>query len=830
MAAPADIVYELRTTGADTNSGGFAASGGGTDYTLQDAPQYAFTDLVIDAVTNTKVTSASHSFVAADVGNTLRITAGTGFTTGVFYIVSVAGGAATLDRSAGTLGSTGGTWKEGGALASLSAVNSLNASVFPAGTTIYVKATANYNMTAGVSFNQSGTRTTPYTLIGYTSTRTDGGQVTLNQQTNTFSNLLGMTGNYWHVRNFITQGNNNVDYGFAPNALVRLENCKAINCKTRGFYVGSDYTHLFNCFAQHCGNTTASATTSGGFFFLSNVGCTAEGCEAYDCYVSFAGNGGMADLFHCVSRNDNSHGVVLQGTSSCIFWNLTIRGAAGDGIRFEAAASGENFSAVNCLFSSITGAALRSVTTNYSTVTDWGRRMRYCAFYSCGAKVNVPAGLNEITLTADPFTSSTDSSLNSTAGGGAALANAGWPGAYQSGSATGYLDVGAVQNNTGSITTTTYVPKFTGRRPLMSFRKVSDASAKGFSFEMRDATTGALMTSLGTGDLTVERSKNLGAFAAGTGTKAVIGSGAYGYTPSAGDLDTQGEVTFKITATGANPEFVVIEVGAYDGFTRVDANATHQNGTNLPNLSGTSGLPPVDVQAINDDTSPANTLAADIADIGADVDAVEAFGAPPSVAAIAAQITTDHGAGSYVDTGAPPSAAAVAAQVDTTLSGTHGAGSWEGGSGGGDVNVISWNGDAVPDLSPTSGLIPVDVQAVNDSATAANDLAGVPTNVSTLLTRTDDIMTGVDQANDALADLIATVNRVLALSQDNWVIDDLVYDGNGNMTDGVVYCYDDRTNVITHDKVTGLVYKYNLHAVTTSGLLVRMKQIRESVP
>ena len=68
MALSASTVWELRTTGSDNNGGGFVA-GTGVDYSTQDNPQANGTNLVIDAVTNTVVTSASHTFDSTDVGN-----------------------------------------------------------------------------------------------------------------------------------------------------------------------------------------------------------------------------------------------------------------------------------------------------------------------------------------------------------------------------------------------------------------------------------------------------------------------------------------------------------------------------------------------------------------------------------------------------------------------------------------------------------------------------------------------------------------------------------------------------------------------------------------
>lgn len=68
------------------------------------------TDLAVDATTNTKVSSGTYTFVAADVGGHIDITAGTGYTTGRYRIVSVAAGAATLTTSPGAVNITGGTF------------------------------------------------------------------------------------------------------------------------------------------------------------------------------------------------------------------------------------------------------------------------------------------------------------------------------------------------------------------------------------------------------------------------------------------------------------------------------------------------------------------------------------------------------------------------------------------------------------------------------------------------------------------------------------------------------------------------------------------------
>ena len=76
------------------------------------ASTLTFTDLVVDAANNLKVTSVSHSFVAGDVGTMIWVTSGTGFNSGTtpFGIVSVSGGAAILTASPELVNSTGGNW------------------------------------------------------------------------------------------------------------------------------------------------------------------------------------------------------------------------------------------------------------------------------------------------------------------------------------------------------------------------------------------------------------------------------------------------------------------------------------------------------------------------------------------------------------------------------------------------------------------------------------------------------------------------------------------------------------------------------------------------
>src|SRR5260370_971386 len=64
----ANTQWETRTTGLDTNGGGFAYGLGGKTVT-------AATDLVVNGANNKIVTSATHNFVAGDVNRYINVTA-----------------------------------------------------------------------------------------------------------------------------------------------------------------------------------------------------------------------------------------------------------------------------------------------------------------------------------------------------------------------------------------------------------------------------------------------------------------------------------------------------------------------------------------------------------------------------------------------------------------------------------------------------------------------------------------------------------------------------------------------------------------------------------
>jgi len=93
--------WDVRTTGSDSNGGGFA-------YGLGAKTVSAATDLAVDASNNLKVTSATHNFVTGDVNKYINVTSGPNWAVGYYQIILTASNAAILDRSPAPVGATSG--------------------------------------------------------------------------------------------------------------------------------------------------------------------------------------------------------------------------------------------------------------------------------------------------------------------------------------------------------------------------------------------------------------------------------------------------------------------------------------------------------------------------------------------------------------------------------------------------------------------------------------------------------------------------------------------------------------------------------------------------
>lgn len=473
MAITAATVWEVRTGGSANNGGGYDAALGGTDYSQQAAAQVAYTDLVIDATTNTKCTSAGNPFTSSHVGNVINITGGTGFTVQRVQVVSVAAGVATCDKSLGTLSSTGGTGNLGGALASIEDADA----VYVGGNTIYVES-GTYTKTTTRTLTADGTATAQIRVIGYPSggsrsdqDTTEANMPILTSATNSIALITFNAAPWWSFRNI----------KFTHSAATRGSGVVNATAGTAGGPV------FRNCVWDGClngyniGNTGATAMTGAAFYR-----CTFRNSTSHGVSIGTGSGAAIPFVFDGCDFSANAGAGITTGTGCvysifvrrCVFRGQT--GASGHGIWFQETTATWSSGVVDidsCDFYSNAQSGIRfdlttgrpsivSVTNN--VLVSNGAYGLSCAttgilngthvnvegnaFYNntSGARQNFSTGTTDVTLTGSPFTNagSGDFTLNNTASAGAACRSVAFPAAVGPSGATvgsNYQDIGPLQ-------------------------------------------------------------------------------------------------------------------------------------------------------------------------------------------------------------------------------------------------------------------------------------------------------------------------------------------------------------------------------------------------
>jgi hypothetical protein len=427
MALSASTVWEVRTTGSDTNGGGFVAGASGTDHSQQDAAQYSVTDAVTNGTTT--ITSATASFGTDVVGNILYIQGGTGSITAGWYEITsrTSATAIVVDRSTGLTTGTGATLKIGGAFATPGHA----AGVRVAQNWVYWKA-GNYNITTSTA-NVAGGRIDDTVggsqqnrvglWVGYDTDRTP-----MNTDTNrpvfiatvTGISMVTLNATFGRFHNIVLDGNNQstVNGMYYASGDTRYMACRRIHATRCVIGFNQPIGKLFGCTASdnsshgfggatHSQYFACAAWSNGGSGFnIANSGSASlHDCLAYDNTASgfVCEQGSFTYLSHCTAANNGTHGLDLAlytmlvvDIENCIFY-----GNGGWGIRTETASKSWLY-VQSCAYGSNTSGA-------------------------AGAAVVSENGA--VTLTADPFTDAAggDFSLNNAAGGGALLKGTGYP-------------------------------------------------------------------------------------------------------------------------------------------------------------------------------------------------------------------------------------------------------------------------------------------------------------------------------------------------------------------------------------------------------------------
>jgi hypothetical protein len=217
--------------------------------------------------------------------------------------------------------------------------------------------------------------------------------------------------------------------GFKDNThhVRALAFCKASNCTT-GFNLtpieGEGWAVA--CEAVACG-TGFTGTPRSRFLYCWAKGCTTYGFNSnFSTFVNCIASGGAIGfnldyddvLVNCVADRNSSHGFLFQEHNIHLLVNCVATSNGGYGFNMPNA----------------------------------GTPMHQCGGYNnTSGNFNLtPLAIQQLTITADPWTSTTDFTPNATAGGGAVLREASVRVLGQ----TGYADIGAVQHQDAGGSTT----------------------------------------------------------------------------------------------------------------------------------------------------------------------------------------------------------------------------------------------------------------------------------------------------------------------------------------------------------------------------------------
>jgi hypothetical protein len=451
----------LGTTVGCSNSTSPTGATWGIDYSQQASARITFSDLVVGATT-TKFTSVLNPVGVNFIGNLIVIistVSGTP-TAGRYEVVSTSTITATCDRSLGTAASVANAGL-GGALATPGQASAIRVAAATSGFPVFVGpgtytcTTSTANVAGGVISDSfcTGSVNYPFVWEGWSSVQGDGRQspvagtpvISAGSLTSVTIMTVGTGSTKQNVCNLTLNGNNGAsNIGIVFNGANGLQ-VNAINCKgTAGIQcLATDF--LYRCTATGCSGTAA---------FVLNAGEAFE-CEAYaNTTVGFAiTTSSLCD--HCISSNNtgaSSYGFNNSGGGNCRFCVAYANGSHGFYDNTATAISG---AWQNCISEGNSGFGFACSSINYD------RYLFTCATYNntSGTTSNCPyQEPTIITQTAGSYfvsASTGNFALNNTAGQGALLRAAGYPGLMPRGTTTAYTDIGAAQHQdsgTGAIT------------------------------------------------------------------------------------------------------------------------------------------------------------------------------------------------------------------------------------------------------------------------------------------------------------------------------------------------------------------------------------------
>jgi hypothetical protein len=448
--------WDVRTTGTNTNGGGFD-SGVGSPGT--DESQGSGTAITITLATGTTGTgSPAFTSTTHGPGNFVHIASGSGCTPGWYEVLSQAAGVATFDSTMGSatdvcVGVVGG---------SLSTIAQASSLVFSKNT-IWVKS-GTYTLTSVTSFSTSAN----FTIVGYGSTHGDITSVcavattcplitTATNSTVLFEFSANVSVAFQNVLMSNTAGTPaQCVYSDSSAAEVFVDNAKFTGCSIA---IDGESTEQFRSVTVHnCEITGSTVSAIEEYGSLSIDSCYIHGNTSTST-VGAVGqylNQVTTSITHTIIVNNTGPGFVQNQANGVLsFVNDVFYKNSGDNINFQAA-NNSVFIEDTVIYGS-GGYGINQLT---NAQANW---FLYNNGYgdNTSGNFNIPANTaatgtftnaGAVSLSADPFVngSSGNFALNSTSGGGAALKAAGTPGVFPGNTTTGYPDVGAAQSQGSS--------------------------------------------------------------------------------------------------------------------------------------------------------------------------------------------------------------------------------------------------------------------------------------------------------------------------------------------------------------------------------------------
>ena len=240
-------------------------------------------------------------------------------------------------------------------------------------------------------------------------------------------------------------------FNVRPAQLVNIEFNGQSNSTVVGVNNTAQYTRFINkVLARNCTTGFSGLLTDGCLFNCSAISCGTGflnqcaliGCIARTC--SSFGFDKYQTAVHCIAANNGNTGFRSFNAIGSATVNCTSHGNTNYGfdLSYDIGIIGNCIATSNTLHGYSLGGSSPNGMPCFNNA-NWNNTSGANRFTSA-------VEIGQINLSANPFTDSTnlDFTLNNTAGGGALLRSAGFPGSIQGGS-TGFLDVGCYQASAG---------------------------------------------------------------------------------------------------------------------------------------------------------------------------------------------------------------------------------------------------------------------------------------------------------------------------------------------------------------------------------------------